>query len=132
MSNLTIVSQIESRIAELRRELALLEGARSVLTGPAAKKLGIEIKGVKAKARASTAEVPAGTFNLLRPEVLACLAKRPSTTRDMVTILAKKKKATLDSQGQRVMWARIHQHLLQLEGAGLAKRNSEGWMRTGK
>ena len=129
MSNQSIVIQIESRITELRRELALLEGARGALTGPAAKKLAAAAAG---KTRASAVTAPAGTFNLLRPEVLACMGKRPSTTRDMVTILAKKKKATLDSQGQRVMWARIHQHLLQLESAGQVKRNSEGWMRTGK
>lgn len=118
MSNHSIVTQIQQRVGELKRELTLLEGALGVLGS---------VKGV-ATVR-SRADAPAGTFNLVRTEVLACLAGKPRSTRDLVNVLIKKKNAKLDARGERVMWARVHQHLLQLEASGEAKRSDDGWTR---
>ncbi len=124
MSNLSIISQIQQRVAELKRETALLEGALRALTGRAALK-----NASPARAKPS---IPAeGTFSLTRPNVQACLVSKPRLPRDLVTMLAKRKKATLNTQGERVMWARVYQHLLQLESAKAAKRTPKGWVRLG-
>ena len=120
MSNQSIVTQIQQRIGELKRELTLLEGALGALGGA---------KGsVSGRTRA---QAPAGTFNLVRSEVLACLNTKARSTRDLVNVLIKKKNAKLDARGERVMWARVHQHLLQLEASREAKRTDEGWSRAG-
>lgn len=127
MGNSSIVSQIRERIAALKQELTLLERALKAL-GSAGAKASAGAGSGKAK---SGLPPPAGTFNLLRPQVLACLSRKPATARALVTRLANKRKVDLDGQGQRVMWARVHQHLLQLETAGSAKRTPDGWVRDG-
>lgn len=120
MSNQSIVTQIQQRINELKRELTLLEGALGALGGA---------KG--GAAGRTRAPAPAGTFNLVRSEVLACLSSKARSTRDLVNVLIKKKNAKLDARGERVMWARVHQHLLQLEASREAKRSADGWSRAG-
>lgn len=125
MSNLSIISQIQQRVAELKRESALLEGALRALTGKAA------LKNASA-ARAKPSTPAEGTFSLTRPNVQACLVSKPRLPRDLVAMLAKRKKATLNTQGERVMWARVYQHLLQLESVQAAKRTPKGWVRLGK
>ena len=130
MGNSAIVSQIRERIAALKEELALLERALKALVSAGSKTAAGRAGAGSAKAR-SGLPPPAGTFNLLRPQVLTCLSGKPATARALVTRLANKRKVELDGQGQRVMWARVHQHLLQLESAGSAKRTPDGWVRDG-
>lgn len=130
MGNSSIVSQIRERIAALKQELVLLERALMAL-GSAGSKASAGRTGAGSGKARSGLPPPAGTFNLLRPQVLACLSGKPATARALVTRLANRRKVELDGQGQRVMWARVHQHLLQLESAGSAKRTPEGWVRQG-
>ena len=131
MGNSAIVSQIRERIAALKEELALLERALKAFGSAAASKTSTGRAGAGSGKAKSGLPPPPGTFNLLRPQVLTCLSGKPATARALVTRLANRRKVELDGQGQRVMWARVHQHLLQLESAGSAKRTPDGWVRDG-
>jgi len=113
-----IVTQLERRVAELKAEVTSLEAAlRHLQTGrPASRRK----------------ESPLGTFNLERSVVRKYVSRRGRSTAEVSELIISTRQAELDGPAKRAMWARVHQHLLQLERDGAISRTDGRWIAAAK